>query len=132
MMIIIEDILLGGPSCPLYPGRIGIQSVGFCEGRKTKGVGEKPPQSGPEPTTNSTLVRAHVASGSGSEPGPQQREAGALTTASSPLPVGGSAISLRQFNLRITFFLVLQHNVKRSKAKAMKHYKAHTRRSYVY
>ena len=44
----VVDIALSGTSFPLFLGRIGIWSVGFCEGRKTKGAGES--------TTNSTLL----------------------------------------------------------------------------
>ena len=40
---LVVDIALGGSSCPLFLGRIGIYRVGFFEGRKTKGAGEKPP-----------------------------------------------------------------------------------------
>ena len=45
---------LGRFSCGsrLYPGRIGIWSVGFCGGRKTGEFGEKPSEQGREPTLN--------------------------------------------------------------------------------
>jgi len=60
----------------LYPGRIGMGSVGFCGGRKT---GE-PSEQGREPTTNST----HIWQRAGIEPGTHWWEA--LTTTPSLLP----------------------------------------------
>jgi len=40
----------------LYPGRIGVWSVGFCGGRKTREPGEKPSEQGRKLTTNSTHI----------------------------------------------------------------------------
>ena len=36
------EILRVGFSCQVFPGRIGIYNVGFCGGRKSRGLGEKP------------------------------------------------------------------------------------------
>ena len=59
----------------LYPGQIGIWSVGFCGGSKTIGVRR-------DPTTNSTHIWHHA----GIEPRPHWWEASAVITAPSLLP----------------------------------------------
>ena len=49
------DILGGGSSWPLFPGRIGTWNFGLCGGRKTGGPGEKPQEQGREqPQTQPT------------------------------------------------------------------------------
>jgi len=42
--------------CALQAGGIGIWKCWFFGGRKTGGPGEKPPEQGREPTTNSTHI----------------------------------------------------------------------------
>ena len=44
------DIPRVGSSCPLFPGWIGIQNVGFCGGRKPEDPEKNPAEQGREPT----------------------------------------------------------------------------------
>ena len=55
-------------------------NIGFCGGRKTRELGEKPSEQGRAPTTNST----HIWHRAGIEPRPHWWEASALITAWSP------------------------------------------------
>ena len=65
----------------LYPGGIGILSVGFCVGRKPETPNKKNLEARQEPTTNST----HISHRGGIEPRPHWWEASALTATSSLL-----------------------------------------------
>ena len=50
------DIPWVGSSCPLFPGWIEIQNVGFCRGRKREDPEKNPAEQGREPTKNSTYA----------------------------------------------------------------------------
>ena len=71
------DIPRVGSSCPLFPGWIEIQNVGFCRGRKREDP-EKNPRSKEE--TNEKL-NLRVTLGPWMEPRPQWFKASALNTA---------------------------------------------------
>ena len=71
------DIPRVGSSCPLFPGWIEIQNVGFCRGRKREDL-EKNPRSKEE--TNEKL-NLRVTLGPWIEPRPQWCKASALNTA---------------------------------------------------
>ena len=63
--------------------------AGFSGGKKTGGAGEK--TLGARTRTNNKL-NLHVKPRPGIEPGPQRREASALTTATFPLPAGAFSV----------------------------------------
>lgn len=66
---------LGGFSCPLFLGRIGIWNEVFLEERKTEGPGDEPSKQGQKAMTNSTFMWSQVQE---SNPGHSGGEVNAL------------------------------------------------------
>lgn len=67
----------GDSSCSLFRGQIGFWNVGFCGGGKP----QDPEKNLRSNTRTNNKVNPYVTTGTGIEPGPEWREARALTIA---------------------------------------------------
>ena len=127
---LVIDIPLGGPSCPLFPVELEFRVLVFVKGGRPKEP-EKNPRSKDQnqqqtQPSYSCDVRSGIWIRATVEGGGRPHH----SIIAPPRWCFGNFLAIVKF--KDNLLLVLQHNVKRSKAKAMKHYKAHTRRSYVY